>query len=204
MRRDDTARSSLDQFPLANAVTWVLTAPLLPPAEGLRRRGEGPGLSISAVQLVTNRVLHKATVCDWQAPGTRQGSLGRLRCQFLTTPRLSAARLRAYRPLHLVGWAYASPSAPLWGRRGVLSADLKQAIRAQAGRPEEVGDDINIVLAVGNAFAALDAELERIAKVRLRAVRRLRRQGWSYERIAAASGLSNARVAQLSKDPRHS
>jgi len=50
--------------------------------------------------------------------------------------------------------------------------------------------------------AALDAELERIAKVRLKAVHRLRRDGWSYDRIAAVSGLSKGRVAQLSKDPR--
>jgi hypothetical protein len=40
--------------------------------------------------------------------------------------------------------------------------------------------------------------LERIAAVRLTAVRRLRDDGWSYDRIAAATGLSKGRVQQLS------
>ena len=55
-----------------------------------------------------------------------------------------------------------------------------------------------MVRAVGDTFAALDSELERIAAVRLDAVRRLRGEGWSYDRIAAATGLSKGRVAQLS------
>jgi DNA-directed RNA polymerase specialized sigma24 family protein len=85
----------------------------------------------------------------------------------------------------------------------VLSAEVKQALRAEAERLDDGGDDVAIVRAVGDAFAALDTELERIAKVRRRAVRRLRRQGWSYDRIAEATGLSKGRVAQLSKDLRH-
>ena len=54
--------------------------------------------------------------------------------------------------------------------------------------------------AVGDAFAALDGELERFAKVRLAAIAALRADGWSYDRIAAATGLSKARVAQLSSE----
>jgi hypothetical protein len=80
---------------------------------------------------------------------------------------------------------------------------LKNALRAEAERLDKAGDDVDVIRAVGDAFAALDAELERIAKVRLRAVRRLRRQGWSYDRIAAATDLSKGRIAQLSKDPRN-
>jgi len=66
---------------------------------------------------------------------------------------------------------------------------------------ESLADLVDIVTGVGNTFAALDAELERIAKVRLKAVHRLRHDGWSYDRIAAVSGLSKDRVARLSKDP---
>jgi hypothetical protein len=70
-------------------------------------------------------------------------------------------------------------------------------------RLTEVGTDVDIARAVGDTFAALDAELERIAQVRLHAVRRLRAQGWSYDRIAEATGLSKGRVAQLVRDVRH-
>ncbi|WP_457253619.1 hypothetical protein [Pedococcus sp. P5_B7] len=75
-------------------------------------------------------------------------------------------------------------------------------MRTEAARLEGIGTDVEIIRAVGDMFAALDAELERIALVRLRAVRRLRAQGWSYDRIAEATDLSKGRVAQLSKDPR--
>ena len=51
-------------------------------------------------------------------------------------------------------------------------------------------------------FAAIDLELERVAKVRLKAVREMRRGGWSYNQIAEATGLSKGRVAQLVKDDR--
>src|SRR5690349_4642321 len=87
-------------------------------------------------------------------------------------------------------------------RRGALSAEVRAALRAEAARLNDLDDEVSIVRAVGDAFAALDSELERIARVRLRAVHRLRRQGWSYDRIAEATGLSKGRVAQLSKDER--
>jgi hypothetical protein len=75
-------------------------------------------------------------------------------------------------------------------------------MRDEAAKLSALEDEVTSIRAVGDTFAALDAELERIAKVRLRAVRRLRAQGWSYDRIAAATDLSKGRVAQLSKDPR--
>ena len=87
-------------------------------------------------------------------------------------------------------------------RKGALSPGVRQTLRAEAKRLSALEDDVTIVRAVGDAFAALDGELERIAKVRLRAVQRLRSQGWSYDRIAQATGLSKGRVAQLSKDER--
>jgi len=52
-------------------------------------------------------------------------------------------------------------------------------------------------------FAALDAELAKLAEVRYSAVRELRAQGWSYEKLAAASGLSKSRVAQLVRTVTH-
>jgi hypothetical protein len=89
-------------------------------------------------------------------------------------------------------------------RKGALSAELRTALRVEAQRLEALTDPIDIVIGVGNAFAALDTELEQLAKVRLKAVRHLRRDGWSYDRIAVATGLSKGRIAQLSKDPRGS
>lgn len=89
-------------------------------------------------------------------------------------------------------------------RPGSLSAELRQALRTEARRLSRLSDPVTIVKATGDTFAALDAELERFAMLRLRAVRRLRAEGWSYDRIAAATGLSKGRVAQLSRDTRRS
>ncbi len=75
-------------------------------------------------------------------------------------------------------------------------------MRAEARRLNDLHDPVTIIKATGDTFAALDNELERIARVRLAAVRKLRTSGWSYDRIAAATGLSKGRVAQLSKDNR--
>ncbi|WP_156415598.1 helix-turn-helix domain-containing protein [Terrabacter sp. Soil811] len=63
-------------------------------------------------------------------------------------------------------------------------------------------DPIQIARAVGDFYAALDRELDRFATVRLKAVRQLRRAGWSYDRIAEATGLSKGRVQQLVSDVR--
>lgn len=79
---------------------------------------------------------------------------------------------------------------------------MRQALREEADRLEQVEDPLATIRAVGDFFAALDHELERVAEVRLRAVAALRQQGWSYDRIAAATGLSKGRVAQLARDRR--
>ncbi len=69
-------------------------------------------------------------------------------------------------------------------------------------RLDGMSDPLRQAKAVGDFFAALDAELEAVAMVRLQAVRELRALGWSYDRIARETGLSKGRVAQLVKDPR--
>ena len=51
-------------------------------------------------------------------------------------------------------------------------------------------------------LAALDDALAEIALLRLRAIAELRRQGWSYDRIADAKSLSKGRVAQLARETR--
>ena len=60
-----------------------------------------------------------------------------------------------------------------------------------------VVDPADRVRAVNDFFAQLDAELEQFADVRFEAVTQLRAEGLSYDRIAEATGLSKARVAQL-------
>ena len=80
--------------------------------------------------------------------------------------------------------------------------ELHTAIEAEAAQLEALPDALERIRAVGDAFAALDDELEQLARVRLRAVAELRGQGWSYDRIAASTGLSKGRVAQLARQLR--
>lgn len=83
-------------------------------------------------------------------------------------------------------------------RGGALTPELRNALRAEAARIARLADPIEVCTAVGDTFAALDAELERLADVRIAAISQLRADGWSYDRIAAATGLSKPRVQQLS------
>ena len=57
-------------------------------------------------------------------------------------------------------------------------------------------------MAVGNTFAALDDALEQIALPRLKALAALRRDDWSYDKIAEEATLSKGRCAQLARDAR--
>ena len=59
-----------------------------------------------------------------------------------------------------------------------------------------------VIASVGDLFASLADALAELAQPRLRVVAELRRQGWSYDRIADATGLSKGRVAQLSREAR--
>lgn len=88
-------------------------------------------------------------------------------------------------------------------RAGRTSKGLRKAIRDEAAELMAIADPANRVRAVGDVFAALDAELAKLAEVRYAAVRELRAAGWSYEKLAAASGLSKSRVAQLVRTVAH-
>ena len=87
-------------------------------------------------------------------------------------------------------------------RPGQLSPQLRAAITDEAQRVAELEEPLVVIGAVGDLFASLDDALAELAMPRLRAVAQLRRQGWSYDRIAAATGLSKGRVAQLSREAR--
>jgi uncharacterized protein YerC len=76
---------------------------------------------------------------------------------------------------------------------------MAAAIAEEARRLEAIESPVEVICSVGDTFAALDAELEQIARVRLRAIAHLRGEGWTYDRIEAATGLSKARVAQLAR-----
>jgi DNA-directed RNA polymerase specialized sigma24 family protein len=79
---------------------------------------------------------------------------------------------------------------------------LSDAISAEARQLADVAEPLAVIEAVGDTFAALDDALAQIALPRLRAVAELRRQGWSYDRIAAATALSKGRVARLAREAR--
>lgn len=87
-------------------------------------------------------------------------------------------------------------------RPGQLSPELRAAISAEAAAQGELAEPFAVIEAVGDTFAALDDALAEIALPRLRAIAQLRRDGWSYDRIAAATKLSKGRVAQLAREAR--
>ncbi|WP_344135559.1 hypothetical protein [Pedococcus bigeumensis] len=66
----------------------------------------------------------------------------------------------------------------------------------------DLEEPLVVIAAVGDVFASLDDALAELALPRLRAVAQLRRQGWSYDRIADATALSKGRVAQLAREAR--
>lgn len=87
-------------------------------------------------------------------------------------------------------------------RPGQISPAARDSLRDEIARLAQLKDPVLAIRAVGDAFAALDAELDALALVRLRAVQALRDEGWSYQDIADATGISKGRVAQLARDPR--
>lgn len=82
-------------------------------------------------------------------------------------------------------------------RPGTLSPALNDALEAEGARLDAIAGPLETIAAVGDTYAALDDALDAIALPRLRAIAQLRAQGWSYDRIAAATELSKGRVAQL-------
>lgn len=87
-------------------------------------------------------------------------------------------------------------------RPGQLSPELRDAITGEASTLAALEEPLAVIEAVGDTFAALDDALAEIALLRLRAIAELRRQGWSYDRIADATSLSKGRVAQLAREAR--
>ncbi|GAA2735251.1 hypothetical protein GCM10009867_17130 [Pedococcus aerophilus] len=85
-------------------------------------------------------------------------------------------------------------------RPGTLSRELADAITAEAARLDEPTEPLAVIAGVGEVFASLDDALAELALPRLKAIADLRRQGWSYDRIAAETKLSKGRVAQLARE----
>lgn len=79
-----------------------------------------------------------------------------------------------------------------------LSAGLLAALDGHARRAIHHLDPAATVRTTSAFLAAMTAELDRFAAIRLTAIANLRARGLSYDRIAAMTGLSKARVAQLS------
>ena len=61
-------------------------------------------------------------------------------------------------------------------------------------------DPLEVIAGVGQLFATLDDAVAELALPRLVAIAQLRRQGWSYDKIAAETNLSKGRVAQLARE----
>lgn len=84
-------------------------------------------------------------------------------------------------------------------RDGIISAELQAALLNEAHQLANVVDPVDRIQAINDFFAQLDFELEQFGDTRLDAITELRTQGLSYDRIAEATNLSKARVAQLVK-----
>ena len=85
---------------------------------------------------------------------------------------------------------------------GELSEQMQEAISAEAARLDALVDDLETIRATGQVFNALEDAILEIGEPRLRAIARLRADGWSYDRLVAATGLSKTRVAQLVREAR--
>lgn len=90
---------------------------------------------------------------------------------------------------------------PLRSRPGASPA-LEKALRAEVARVSKLPTDAERVRGVCDVLATLEAEHERLHKLRLQAVGALRASGLSYDGIARATGLSKTRVAQLVRETR--
>lgn len=84
-----------------------------------------------------------------------------------------------------------------------MSKRLRDALREEVAALARIEDPAAAASAVGDVFAALDSELERLASVRARAIRAMSQAGFSYDKIAEATGLSKMRVSQIIRDSRH-
>jgi hypothetical protein len=97
-------------------------------------------------------------------------------------------------------WNHAvPPPQPHRYTRRHHSAELQAALLAETHQLASIVDPVERIEAINDFFAQFDFELEAFGDTRLEAVSELRAQGWSYHRIAVATRLSKARVAQLVK-----
>lgn len=76
---------------------------------------------------------------------------------------------------------------------------LRDSLRRLASIIEDLTDAEERVAAVSSTLDAIHNETVVLQRSRLTAIASLRRAGFSYGRIAALTGLSKARVAQLSR-----
>ena len=73
---------------------------------------------------------------------------------------------------------------------------------AEAASLAEVDGDATTIDAVSEAIAAIDEHLDVVRQLRWDAIVSLRDEGWSYDRIAAATSLSKTRLRQLAGEAR--
>ena len=85
-------------------------------------------------------------------------------------------------------WAFNPPDA--------LAPGGSPSRRAGADHPEDPAETLRDLERERRMF---DRHLEDLHEESARAVRMLRRRGWSFGRIAAETGVSNQRVAQLAR-----
>ena len=119
----------------------------------------------------------------------------------MRTPEVGGSRARI-RPIGRTGDVPTRRQNRSGARDGLISAELQAALLAEAHQLASIDGAVEQVKAVNDFFAQLDAELEQFADVRFEAVSQLRAEGMSYDRIAEATGLSKARVAQLARAAR--
>ena len=85
-------------------------------------------------------------------------------------------------------WAFNPPD--------VLAPGGSPTRRARGARPD---DPVAILRELEDRRSKVDRHLEDLHDESALAVRMLRRRGWSFGRIAAETGISNQRVAQLAR-----
>lgn len=91
-------------------------------------------------------------------------------------------------------------------RSGAVPAPVEEvldqvfvALGELAEAMEAIPEPAARVAALSAVILALDSRVDLVARARLRDLRLLRDNGWSYQRIALRTGLSKSRVAQLSR-----
>ncbi len=81
-------------------------------------------------------------------------------------------------------------------RKGRVTPQLRDAMKAEVARPRGLGDPLDVIRGVTETLSGLEREADKVA-VRHRGIRTLRRKGWSYDRLAEATGMSKSRIQQL-------